>query len=929
MSPSHRSPQQVTQHNLSPQQARQLLHGAQLNPEPTHLATWLPRGMMVLAAALGGMGVVMWVAANWETWGRVGHFALLQGLVLATGLGAASCPGARAPLGLLALLGIGALFAYFGQTYQTGADPWQLFALWAVLALPLCLGARSDVLWAPWALVVMTAIVLWTHTYGGYQWSLQAELLRVYLLGWTAMLVLAALLSPALQLYTGAGADSGAWSFRTAVILAVNAITTTAFSGLFQGAVLPHFYLGLLVLSVAAAALCTQRTFDVFALSAVALSLNALLVCGLLVIWLQPSGLGRVMLIGLFAAGLLAASVSGILKLARHYSTALPSAKMTGANARMSANTTALPNDARPWPVVLLTAIGAWFAAIPLLGALLVYFLEVGVFKTRPVPYIIGCLVLTTAAVVLRAKGAPLFVEQLAVPALLVGGGTLAMGVYRDLHETSGALVMLAIVTGVAVVVPKTWLRVLLGSAAAGLLCQALLTSLGLTPGLIDVLMVLHGLLVVWLAALWLQERSVAVAALLAACRTWGVKSENQSQRGQFLPGLQAHSSAMGQKDGEKWVAAADLQPTTPKSDRLIDAMATGWLLTTMVGLALVAGATFLVGGAGGSNSRVGEVLMLISREGGRSWKTHSFMQAGSSVLVLAAATVGALAWPSLRQWLLAVVALVLAVLAWFMPMLGAALLALAITAIIHRWRLVGACALTASWIVGGFYYQLQWPLADKALLLLAASAVLGAGIWLTFWLNQRMTPSAAVVQPQDANTATTNALRKLNAQAWFILTGTLATLLVANAAIWQKQEVIAHGKPIYMALLPVDPRSLMQGDYMQLHFAALEALNQPLLRDMAGNRPHMVIQPDARGVVTVQRMHTPDQPLTVNEMLLELRPKNGRWAVVTDAWFFKEGTGARWQAAKYGEFRVLPDGRALLVGLADEALRPITQGRP
>ena len=32
-----------------------------------------------------------------------------------------------------------------------------------------------------------------------------------------------------------------------------------------------------------------------------------------------------------------------------------------------------------------------------------------------------------------------------------------------------------------------------------------------------------------------------------------------------------AHSAAMGQKDGEKWTAAVDLQPTIPKSDRLLD----------------------------------------------------------------------------------------------------------------------------------------------------------------------------------------------------------------------------------------------------------------------------------------------------------------------------------------------------------------------
>ena len=39
-------------------------------------------------------------------------------------------------------------------------------------------------------------------------------------------------------------------------------------------------------------------------------------------------------------------------------------------------------------------------------------------------------------------------------------------------------------------------------------------------------------------------------ARKLGACRTWGVESENRPQRGQFLPDLQAHSPAMGQKDG-------------------------------------------------------------------------------------------------------------------------------------------------------------------------------------------------------------------------------------------------------------------------------------------------------------------------------------------------------------------------------------------
>jgi len=36
------------------------------------------------------------------------------------------------------------------------------------------------------------------------------------------------------------------------------------------------------------------------------------------------------------------------------------------------------------------------------------------------------------------------------------------------------------------------------------------------------------------------------------------------------LPDLQPNSRAIGQKDGEKWAAAVDLQPTTSKSDSLL-----------------------------------------------------------------------------------------------------------------------------------------------------------------------------------------------------------------------------------------------------------------------------------------------------------------------------------------------------------------------
>ena len=303
-------------HGLDAMAARRVRQIAGLQDEPETLSAWLPRGLAVLAAVLGGLGLVMWVAANWETLGRFGRFALLQGFVLAMCVGALARPAARAPLGLLALLGIGGLFAYFGQTYQTGADPWQLFALWAALALPLCLGVRHDVLWAPWAVVVATAISLWLYAHVGHRWNVDPDDLDIHLIAWGAAFALVLALSSLLQRFTGAGP----WALRTAATLLVVMLTLSAVGGLFGTRVAPHYPLALAMLALAAAVLCLPGVFDVFALSAVALGINTLLVAGLARLLFkegQGDAVGSLMLIGVAAAVLLATSVSAILRLAR------------------------------------------------------------------------------------------------------------------------------------------------------------------------------------------------------------------------------------------------------------------------------------------------------------------------------------------------------------------------------------------------------------------------------------------------------------------------------------------------------------------------------------------------------------------------------------------------------------------------------------
>jgi uncharacterized membrane protein len=307
----------AAEHRLDSRTTERLAHLAGLRDEPESLARWLPRGVAVLAAALGGLGLIFWIAANWDTLGRFGRFALLEGVVLVMCLGSLWRPAARVPLGLLALLTIGGLFAYFGQTYQTGADPWQLFALWAVLALPLCLGVRSDVLWTPWALVAMVAVSLWVHAHTGHRWRVEPDDLRAHLLGWFAVLVLAGALSAPLRRYTGAGD----WALRTALALAVVTITVTALGGLFGQQVTFHYGLGLAALAAAAMLFVLPQTSEVFGLSAVSLGLNTLLVAGLAHLLFNDrhggDPIGPLLLLGLVAAGLLAATVALVLRVSR------------------------------------------------------------------------------------------------------------------------------------------------------------------------------------------------------------------------------------------------------------------------------------------------------------------------------------------------------------------------------------------------------------------------------------------------------------------------------------------------------------------------------------------------------------------------------------------------------------------------------------
>nr|WP_295083000.1 DUF2157 domain-containing protein [uncultured Roseateles sp.] len=306
----------VSRHGLDAKQHVQLLREAGQGQEPAGLQQRLIQGLAVLAAALAAFGLLMWLAANWDDLGRFGRFALLQGLVLLLALAAWRRPSQRAALGLALFLVLGGLFAYFGQTYQTGADPWQLFALWAALGLPLGLALRSDVFWAPWVLVLMAAIGLWWQAEAPpislFNNHLPAQVRGLQLLHWALLAAALAFLGRAFRPWTGAGT----WSWRLALLLAVGQLSFGALLLLFGGDEPVLFSLALLLLAGATLGLARPAHLDIFGLSVLALALNVLLLAGL-GRWLleghRVEPIASFALLTLVGAGLLSLSVKGLL----------------------------------------------------------------------------------------------------------------------------------------------------------------------------------------------------------------------------------------------------------------------------------------------------------------------------------------------------------------------------------------------------------------------------------------------------------------------------------------------------------------------------------------------------------------------------------------------------------------------------------------
>ena len=241
---------------------------------------------------------------------------------------------------------------------------------------------------------------------------------------------------------------------------------------------------------------------------------------------------------------------------------------------------------------------------------------------------------------------------------------------------------------------------------------------------------------------------------------------------------------------------------------------------------------------------------------------------------------------------------------------------------------------------LGGFYYQLSIPLLYKGGLLVSFAVIFAI---VTLFLHARYkAPSQSAVENHSV----------FKAPIWLVGVFVIALLGAVNYKVQQFEDVLATGKPVVLKIAPVDPRSLMQGDYMVLNYAILSEFQQSQVlpesnEPLESNEPietvesneitgidesspsekkaYILVHLDQNHVATFceeqSEIPTDFKHCTPN-VYLPIRYKGG-WLpkLPSQDYFFAEGKGEYYAQAEYAEYR-FKDGILLLARLLDKDLK-------
>lgn len=866
----------------------QVMRPDKTNVWPTDWRVFLTKLAWGLAVLLLASGLVTWVAANWENWGHVAKFALAQGAVLVSAAlallfrrrsgGWGHDLGVPAALTGLAAVATGGLLALIGQTYQTGADPWQLFALWTVLIIPWVFTVRSVFLSVLFLVLINTALYLWIDVarLGWFGRSYTTQTLLA--LAVNAVLLLAAetvwrarhdpwrilprVAALAVSFFIGAQVMEGDFLLGLVLFLALYAIY--------------HYRRpDLLIMSLASFGAYGSLSMLIIEYASDAFLLIVVVIVGLglgllrflqqqVVHWRRTQG-GEALTakeepVNAALATSPAASTAEVLANAQA-SVQAEAASSTQDGTQADASALQDSDEHHPWYLRLIKLF--LYLLLPLV---ILLYLAISLDLSLEALGVLGGIMALVSPV--------LFAKAHTVPSRDLVGGWVACAVlllsvpvvdmrYPWPHEVSA---MIAVV-----------ISTLLYRLAKG---QFVLRMLLVIWALAAIeFLVIERLFDRWtMMPYWVLEMPAAFmffAALLLG--HFYLRGERKPHF--WLPlfwslllGSQIHI-----------VSAGALFYSMPFWDESRPYLTVAGFLLAMAPLAILA---FYW----------------------RAWRDQPLVY-GIALLGMAALCA---VWTPYPPVALA--------LSWIL--------------VAYAWRYLSLLAVAVAmglFCLWRLYYILNISLLDKAELLLAT----GVGCLVFAYLGQLSRKKAGTAASlQDAPKGIVAS----------VLLGTVLVLGVANVAIMQKERILSDGQTVLLELAPVDPRSLMQGDYMSLNFALsqnLSALSWGLPKDALAQMDAqqwvvVAVQLDENKVAQLkgvyleqdgqERLWIKEGPVAepADVMRLRMRRHRSNWTPGTDAWFFAEGSADRFDAARYGEFAVVEGGQSLLRAMLDKDRKEI-----
>lgn len=146
---------------LNEKQLHEAFETADIYPDKKSWLVWIDRFLLSLGVVFLLCGISFFVAFNWDDLGKFSKLAMAELGVLIAGVfiilkSDRSFAQQMALTAFCVLTGI--LFALFGQTYQTGANAYDLFLNWSLTIIPFVVFSRYTPLWFFWLVLINATI---------------------------------------------------------------------------------------------------------------------------------------------------------------------------------------------------------------------------------------------------------------------------------------------------------------------------------------------------------------------------------------------------------------------------------------------------------------------------------------------------------------------------------------------------------------------------------------------------------------------------------------------------------------------------------------------------------------------------------------------------------------------------------------------------